>query len=222
MNGPQGTVARRLVARKPTIVHFLARSAVDQIAAVLPLEVIQQMVNPRWHFELLYEFLWDDPNNLQAGLVDTDLRTLMGFYLSRSGQFDDFLLNESDLTGRLEDSVYSGQPIGVGDGATKNFQLLRNVGGFLEAVQNPANQNALVYLNGTPKTQGTDYTINNGIVAFSTAPAIANVITADFTFLHRVRFDSGSSRSGKEGLELSNFYFNLYDCKEVQLRSVRK
>ena len=59
----------------------------------------------------------------------------MGFFLARGGQFDDFLLNESDLTQRLEDSVFSGQPIGAGDGVTKNFQLVRNFGGFLEACQ---------------------------------------------------------------------------------------
>jgi len=119
--------------------------------------------------------------------------------------------------------VYSGQPIGTGDGSTKFFQLVRNVGGFLEAVQNPANQSATVYVSGrAPQVQGTDYTIGNGIVAFTVAPANGAAITADFTFLHRVRFDAGSSRSGKEGIEFNNFYFNLYECKEVQLISVRK
>ena len=100
--------------------------------------------------------------------------------------------------------------------------MVRNIGGFLEAVQNPSNQSALIYVNGSPKVQGTDYAIGNGIVSFTTAPPSTSVITADFIFLHRVRFDSGTSRSGKEGIELSNFYFNLYECKEVQLRSVRK
>jgi hypothetical protein len=47
-------------------------------------------------------------------------------------------------------------------------------------------------------------------------------ITADFVMLQRVRFHTGSSRSGKEGIEFSNFYFNLYECKEVQLITVRK
>jgi hypothetical protein len=37
-----------------------------------------------------------------------------------------------------------------------------------------------------------------------------------------VRFDVGSSRSSKEGIEFSNFYYNLYECREVQLVSVRK
>jgi len=182
---------------------------------------IQNFQNPIWEFTLAYEYLLNDPKFRDEN-EQTPLEALVGFFLARGGQFDDFLLNESDLTGRLEDSVYSGQPIGTGDGTNKSFQIVRNIGGFLEAVQNPMNQTATVYLNGTPKVQGTDYTIANGIVTFTLAPAAGVSITADFIMLHRVRFDTGSSRSGKEGLEFSNFYFNLYECKEVQLVSVRK
>lgn len=182
---------------------------------------IQNFQNPIWEFTLAYEYLLNDPKFRDEN-EQTPLEALVGFFLARGGQFDDFLLNESDLTGRLEDSVYSGQPIGTGDGTNKSFQILRNIGGFLEAVQNPMNQTATVYLNGTPKVQGTDYTIANGIVTFTLAPAAGVSITADYIMLHRVRFDTGSSRSGKEGLEFSNFYFNLYECKEVQLISVRK
>jgi uncharacterized protein (TIGR02217 family) len=182
---------------------------------------IQNFQNPIWEITLSYEYLLNDPKFRDEN-EQTPLETLVGFFLARGGQFDDFLLNESDLTGRLEDSVYSGQPIGTGDGATKSFQIVRNIGGFLEAVQNPMNQAATVYLNGVAKVQGTDYTIANGVVTFSAAPASAASVTADFVALQRVRFDVGSSRSGKEGLEFSNFYFNLYECKEVQLISVRK
>jgi|SRR5438270_13333034 len=182
---------------------------------------IQNFQNPIWEFTLSYEYLLNDPRFRDEN-EQTPLETLAGFFLARGGQFDDFLLNESDLTGRLEDSIYSGQPIGTGDGTTKSFPLVRNFGGFLEAVQNPMNQTASVYLSGSIKTQGADYTIANGIVTFTIAPAAATSITADFVMLHRVRFGGGGSRSGKEGLELSNFYFNLYECKEVQLISVRK
>lgn len=182
---------------------------------------IQNFQNPIWEFTLSYEYLLNDPKSRDEN-EQTPLETLVGFFLARGGQFDDFLLNESDLTGRLEDSVYSGQPIGTGDSATKSFQIVRNVGGFLEAVQNPMNQTATVYVNGTAKVQGTDYTIANGVVTFTSAPAAGASITADFIALQRVRFDTGASRSGKEGIEFNNFYFNLYECKEVQLISVRK
>jgi len=185
---------------------------------------LQNFQNPIWEFTLAYEYLLNDPRSRDEN-EQTPLETLVGFFLARGGQFDDFLLNESDLTQRLEDSVFTGQPIGTGDGVTRTFQLVRNFGGFLEACQNPANQAATIYVSGrTPplQIQGTDYTIALGLVTFTAAPANGAAITADFTFLHRVRFDTGTSRNGKEGIELSNFYFNLYECKEVQLISVRK
>src|SRR5690349_10875261 len=155
---------------------------------------LQNFQNPIWEYTLTYDYLLNDPR-VRDENEQTPLETLVGFFLARGGQFDDFLLNESDLTGRLEDSVYSGQPIGVGDGTTKSFQIVRNFGGFLEAVQNPMNQTATVYLNGSAKTQGTDYTLANGVVTFATAPGVGVNITADFIMLHRVRFDTGSSRS---------------------------
>jgi uncharacterized protein (TIGR02217 family) len=187
---------------------------------------VQNFQNPIWEFTLAYEYLLNDPRSRDEN-EQTPLETLVGFFLARGGQFDDFLLNESDLTQRQEDSVFSGQPIGAGDGVTVNFQLVRNVGGFLEACQNPANQSATVYVNGSKKIQGVDYNIALGMVTFTVAPASGAAITADFVFLHRVRFDAGTSRGSsssgtREGIEFSNFYFNLYECKEVQLISVRK
>lgn len=182
---------------------------------------LQNFQNPIWEFTLTYEYLQNDPKFRDEN-EQTPLETLVGFFLARGGQFDDFLLNESDLTGRLEDSAYSGQPIGVGDGAIRSFQIVRNLGGFLEAVQNPMNQAATIYVNGVSKIQGTDYTIASGLVTFTVAPGAGLSITADFIMLQRVRFDTGTSRSGKEGIEFSNFYFNLYECREVQLISVRK
>lgn len=182
---------------------------------------IQNFQNPIWEFTLTYEYLLNDPRTRDEN-SQTPLEALEGFFLARGGQFDDFLLNESDLTQRIEDSVYSAQPIGTGDGVNKNFQLVRNVGGFLEAVQNPSGQAANIYDNGIFKTPTSDYTIALGMVTFVSAPAVGHVITADFTFLHRVRFDAGTSRSSKEGIELNNFLYNLYECREVQLISVRK
>lgn len=189
---------------------------------------IQNFQNPIWEFTLIYEYLLNDPR-FRDDTGSTPLEQLIGFFLARGGQFDDFLLNESDLTQRQEDSVFSGQPIGTGDGVTVNFQLVRNFGGFLEACQNPANQSATVYVNGVKKVPTTDYTISLGLVTFTVAPAAAAAITADFTFLHRVRFDLGTARSNssassgtREGIEFSNFYYQLYECKEVQLISVRK
>lgn len=187
---------------------------------------IQNFQNPIWEFTLSYEYLLNDPK-FRDDTGSTPLEQLIGFFLQRGGQFDDFLLNESDLTQRLEDSVYSGQPIGTGDGVTLNFQIARNFGGFLEACQNPAAVN--IYVANVKKVPVTDYAISLGVVTFTVAPGAAAAITADFTFLHRVRFDLGTARSNssassgtREGIEFSNFYYQLYECKEVQLITVRK
>jgi len=203
------------ISKTPTFSTEIQESVVGREVRV------QNFQNPIWEFTLSYEYLVNDPKFRDEN-EQTPLETLVGFFLARGGQFDDFLLNESEVTGRLEDSVYSGQPIGTGDGVTKSFQLVRNIGGFLEAVQNPINQTASVYLSGVSKTQGTDYTIANGLATFVNAPAAGAPITADFIMLHRVRFHTGTSRSGKEGMEFTNFYYNLYECREVQLISVRK
>ena len=196
---------------------------------------VQNYINPIWEISLTYEYLLNDPRTRDEN-GNTPLETLVGFFMARGGQFDTFLLNMTDLTGRQEDSIYSGQPClnmttlntYAGDGSTTSFQLTRNFGGFNEACQNPANQTAQVYVGGTPKTQGTDYTISNGIALFAAAPGAGVAVTADFTFLYRVRFDLGSTRSNstgasgtKEGIEFTNFFFNLYEVKELQLVSVR-
>jgi uncharacterized protein (TIGR02217 family) len=177
--------------------------------------------NPIWEFTLTFEYLRNDPSARDEN-GDTPLEMLEGFFLERQGQFDDFLLNESDLTQRLEDSVYDQQLIGTGDGVTINFQLVRRIRKFYEAVFNPAGQAADVYVAGTLMTPGADYTITNGMVSFTAAPAIGAAINASFIFLHRVRFDTGTSRGGFEGIELNNFMFNLYECSEIQLVTARR
>src|SRR5579872_5217467 len=56
---------------------------------------IQNSINPIWKWEFMYEYLYDNfasPNNTSS--PETDLRTLMGFYMARGGQFDDFLYDD--------------------------------------------------------------------------------------------------------------------------------
>lgn len=55
---------------------------------------IPQYQNPRWQFELVWDYLYDtyySPANTMAYAPYTDLQTLMGFFLGRQGQSDDFL-----------------------------------------------------------------------------------------------------------------------------------
>lgn len=59
---------------------------------------IAQTQNPLWHATLIYEFLKDNPLDLLAAYSPyTDYEILQGFWLARNGQFDDFLLDCSQL-----------------------------------------------------------------------------------------------------------------------------
>jgi len=168
---------------------------------------------PLWKISLTYEFLRDDAQHVDPNGY-SELQQLVGFFLARQGAFDSFLIDLAQLTRKPLDSTISGQPIGTGDGSTTSFQLVRNIGGYLEQVQNPAGQSATVYVAGVRKTQGVDYTIANGIVSFASPPAAGAAITADFQWLWRVRF-------ALDELEFGNFMYLLWECKEVELIEVR-
>jgi uncharacterized protein (TIGR02217 family) len=169
---------------------------------------------PIWKITLSYNYLHDDSQHVDQNGY-SELQQIIGFFLARQGQFDSFLLDLAQLTRKPLDSTVSGQPIGVGDGSTSSFQLVRNIGGYLEQVQNPAGQSATVYVAGVKKAQGTDYTISNGLVTFSSPPAIGAAITADFQWLWRARF-------GQDSAEFDNFMYLLWECKKVELISVRQ
>lgn len=82
---------------------------------------------PLWHLQMTYEFL-------RAGNRGADLKTLVGFFLTMRGQWDTFLFTDPD------DCAVTDQQIGLGDGSTTQFQLVRAFGAggfsFVEPVQN--------------------------------------------------------------------------------------
>lgn len=69
-------------------------------------------------------------NFLRSGSLFNELQTLEGFFNSRR-DYDTFLWTDPD------DNSVTGQFIGVGDGVTQNFNLVRPFGGFVENVYAP-------------------------------------------------------------------------------------
>lgn len=167
-----------------------------------------QMQNPLWQFKLIYEVLFDNNINVGAGAIYTDLQTLMGFFLSHKGQFNDFLFTDPDdnfmgpaLTGGTPNTLAQLSVVTDGSG---NFYspVQRNLGGFYEDVTdlNPANT-ITVYANGVLKSPGTDYTIAGPGLALPTssyaglylhwlAGSPTAPVTAQFNFYFRVRFET--------------------------------
>ncbi|MFZ5544404.1 MAG: phage head spike fiber domain-containing protein [Pseudomonadota bacterium] len=90
---------------------------------------------PRYQYALTYEWL-------KSGARGTDLETLVGFFNARGGSFDSWLYLDPD------DNSVTDQTIGMGDGAATQFQVVRTLGGFVEAVS---------AFNGSPAIYITDW-----------------------------------------------------------------
>jgi len=151
---------------------------------------------PRWQFELSYELL-------RSGAL-AELQTLVGFWLQRQGRFDSFLYTDPS------DCSVAGQQLGVGDGVTTKFQLVRTLGGFVEPMKN-INGAPVVYLAGV--VQGSGWSVDSGgIITFIAAPGSGVAITSDFSYYFRCNFLQDTS-------EFSQFMYQLWELKKLQFKS---
>jgi hypothetical protein len=177
---------------------------------------------PLWQFTLVFELLRDDP---AAGF--NELRKLMGFYMLCQGAFATFLYQDPS------DNRVEGQPLGIGDSATTQWQLLRTLGdpvlagggmgqpgtalppagGFAEPIPAP-NQVSAIYFNGITQPPA-NYSVDpaTGIVTFSSPPPYGAAVTADFTYYFRCRFSDDS-------YDFNNFMLRLWELKKLTFISV--
>lgn len=155
---------------------------------------------PRWHFSLSYEFLIDD------GTAAGDLQQLVGFFLQRYGNVDDFLFLDP------ADNLVTNQAIGRGDGGTRSFQLCRNFGGFIEPVYGVKGR-PIVTIGDVPTSAFK--VSSKGLVTFNEAPAPGSLIAWSGQFYFRVKFKESM-------LEVNNFMHNLWEAKSVNLVSVKR
>ncbi|WP_162987073.1 DUF2460 domain-containing protein [Sphingomonas paeninsulae] len=159
---------------------------------------------PKWKYSLAYDILRSDNVNLE-------LQTLAGFYNARNGGFDTWLFNDPD------DNSVTLQGFGIGDGASTNFQLTRSLGGYVEPVLAVnATSAPAIYINGTLKIGGTDYTLNvtTGLVTFTTAPAVSATLTWTGSYYWRCKFLDDS-------IDLSKFMQNLWELQTLNFQSVK-
>jgi Conserved hypothetical protein 2217 (DUF2460) len=189
---------------------------------------IKQMNNPIWNWELEYAYIADDPQNIRAGFTDTDLRTLMGFYMARGGTFDDFLYQDPGDNSEL------GAPLQLLEDANATWYspLQRSIGGTNGALEDITDLNTtgaggfnpIVYANGTPvgaSFTGPGLSLPAGtfqglyIIWGGTAPTPP--ITCDFTWYFRVRFEKDDDFD----LEWFTASPNRYKMKSVKLMTAR-
>lgn len=127
---------------------------------------------PLYAFELTYEVL-------RAATAYQELQQLMGFFLQRQGQFDSFLYLDPT------DHLVASQVIGVGDGVTTTFPLIRDLGGWVEPIGAAANT-PTVTVGGTVQA---GWTIAGNLLTFGSAPAAgAQIQVANLEFYFVCRF----------------------------------
>jgi uncharacterized protein (TIGR02217 family) len=168
---------------------------------------------PRWKWEIGFDWLRTDT---------ADLQTLLSFYLARNGMYDAFLWTDPD-----DYAVTTPQQIGIGNGTTAAFQLIRpmGAGGFLEPILAP-NTVTAVYVNGVLQVNGTAYGVGdwengvsgNGTINFFSGyiPSSGAVVAAMFTYYWPVRFLADS-------YEFSKFMANpsRYELQKLDFISVK-
>lgn len=166
---------------------------------------------PRWLFTLKYEFLRDGNgqglSSSYPGVGFTELKQLLGFFLYAQGSLTAFAFDDP-----TDDNV-TRQQIGVGNGITTIFQLVRTLGKFTEPILAP-NVVENVYINQVVQPSN-GYSVNffNGLVTFVSAPATGLPIEVDFTYYFLCRFEEDS-------LSFENFMQSLWSQDGVKLRSV--
>lgn len=93
---------------------------------------VSLMSQPQYKFKTTFNYLRENRAHSSSAIPDFHLSALEGFYNARSGAFDSFLLDLSALTHDPASSSVTGKTIGVGNGITTAFQLIRSFGGFTE------------------------------------------------------------------------------------------
>ncbi len=121
--------------------------------------------------------------------TQTQLDNLIAFFRARKGRAIGFRFKD------WTDYQANDQLLGLGDGATTQFQLIKNYesGGEndLRIIQKPVADTLRVYLNGILQEESV-YTLNSatGVLTFDVPPAGGVEIVADFEFDVPVRFDT--------------------------------
>jgi uncharacterized protein (TIGR02217 family) len=130
-----------------------------------------------------------------------DLDELLAFFEERRGRLYGFRWRDrgdwkSSAPG--DDSSATDQAIGVGDGATASFQLLKRYGSafapYSRTIAKPVGGTIKVAVGGVETTEGVDFSADaaSGVVTFLPGhiPASGASVTAGFEFDVPVRFDT--------------------------------
>ncbi len=180
--------------------------------------------DPIYHFELSYSVLretafkqlrYQDPNDYN------ELHRLEGFFNSRQGDYDSFLLDLGALTKNTEDSAVYGQILTPDANDYAPLVVSRDT--YNETIYELSGS-PIIYMDDVVLTLNTDYTIQGPgfaasgvsypgmVVVFITNPT--GEIKADIGWYYRVRFEQSMQ-------EFNEFMYLLWEAKQVKLIQTR-
>lgn len=152
----------------------------------------------------------------------TQLDTVIAWFHACRGQLHSFRFKDwSDYKScALSATPDRGdQVIGTGNGTNKIFQLVKKytIGSTTQTltITKPVTGTVLIGVNGTLKTETTDYTINyaTGVVTFVTAPPNTHSVSAGFEYDLECRFNTDSLSSNIDDF---NIYSNSIPIVEIR------
>lgn len=139
-----------------------------------------------------------------------DLHAVIAFFEERRGRLYGFRWKDhADFRSCSPSAIPTAldQPLGVGDGETAVFQLIKRYGSehapWSRRITKPVAGTLLVAVDGTPVAVGTAVTANSttGLLTFASehVPADGAVVTAGFEFDVPVRFDTDKLEVSLQG-----------------------
>ena len=156
---------------------------------------------------------------------EADMGALIAFFRARRGAARGFRMTDpSDFSsnGMTGTPTAADQPLGIGDGVTGSFPLVKcygEPGASGDCVQTrritrPQAGTVLVSLNGTPVSAGWTLA-SGGMITFTTAPAVGVQVSAGFLFDVPVRFEL-------DKIDVACTAFNASDVPSIPLVEIRE
>ena len=151
--------------------------------------------------------------NVAHGLKKREqVAALIAFFRARKGRAYGFRFRD------WTDYQAFAQPLGVGNGSNRTFQLIKRYasGGEIEPriIAKPVSGTVKIYRDGVQAVTGWTVNSATGLVTFTTAPASGVQVTADFDFDVPVRFDS-------DQMDITIETYQLGSWGQIQVLEIR-
>jgi uncharacterized protein (TIGR02217 family) len=149
-----------------------------------------------------------------------DLSTLIAFFEARRGQLFGFRFRDPVDHASADPVTPLDQVLGIGDGATAEFQLIKRYGDagsvYDRVIQKPVPGSVRIAADSLELAEGEDLSVDfeTGKITFSVPPGAGDVLTAGFGFDVPVRFDT-------DQLNISLDAFDAGDIPDLPIIEIR-